>query len=321
MAYFEPRSSPVLTVSRYADADDFKQSLRSASVEVWPTRAGPISAMQGVLPLADGEIYLLRTFPRIVDVGVPASRLLVVVPWSDDCPETIVNGQTLNPAASLVLGRGPGYYRMIEKGEGFGAAILLSTALHDRGWPPTGRMFVAFDTPQPALHGLRHMIARAFVVASYFPSQLLSADARLGLQESLLAALDRAFEHARRSDLLRSLSFQTSLRVVDRIEETLGSDLGQPIYSNELAAQLHVSVRTMNTAMSKIRGMSLHRYLRARRLWAVRRQLLAADETTKVKDRALANGFWHLGEFALQYVTKFGEHPSQTLARAVARRR
>ncbi len=320
MALFEPRSSSVLMVSRYADPDDFKQSLRNASVEVWPTRAGPISAMQGVLPLPDGEIYLLRTFPRIVDVGVPASRLLVVLPWTDDFPETIVNGQLLN-GASLVLGRGPGYYRMIETGEGFGAAILLSTALTDRGWPATGRMFVAFDTPEPALAALRYVIARAFVVGSYFASQLTSLDARLGLQEQLLATLDGAFEHAARSDLLRSLSFQTSLRVVDRIEEILGTDLGQPIYSNELAARLHVSVRTMNTAMSKIRGMSLHRYLRARRLWAVRRQLLAADETTKVKDRALANGFWHLGEFSAQYVARFGEHPSQTLARAIAARR
>jgi AraC family ethanolamine operon transcriptional activator len=320
MGHFEPRSSSVLTVPRYTDVDDFKQTLRNASVEVWPTRAGPISAMQAVLPLPDGEIYLLRSFPRIVDVGVPASRLLIVVPWGDDCPETIVNGQTLNPA-SLVFGRGPGDYRMVETAEGFGAAILLSTALGDRGWPATGRMFVAFDTPESALAELRHLIARAFVVGSYFPSQLMPVQARLGLQEALLAALDIAFDHTRRADLLRALSFQTSLNIVDRIEEILDGDLDQPIYSNELAARLHVSVRTMNSAMSKIRGESLHRYLRARRLWAVRRQLLAGDETTKIKDRALANGFWHLSQFSSQYVAKFGEHPSQTLARALAKRR
>ena len=316
MAYFEPRSSSVLTVSRFGDVDEFKQSLRSATVEIWPTRAGPISAMQGVLPLPDGEVYLLRTFPRIVDVGVPATRLLVVVPWPEECPETIVNGQTLNPA-SLVLGRGPGYYRMIEKGEGFGAALLLSTALADRGWPATGRMFLAFDAPEPALIELRHAIERAFVVASYFPSQLASTAARLGLQESLLAALDGAFARIRPANFQRFVSFQTSMRIVDRIEEILAADLGRPIYSDELAAHLHVSVRTMNSAMTRIRGTSLHRYLRLRRLWSVRRQLLTGDPTMQIKTVALANGFWHLGEFASQYVARFGEPPRATLARAI----
>jgi AraC family ethanolamine operon transcriptional activator len=321
MGYFEPRSSSVLSVSRFTDVDEFRSSLRSATVEIWPTRVGPISAMQGVLPLPDGEVYLLRTFPRIVDVGVPATRLLVVVPWDEDCPETIVNGQTLNPSSSLVLGRGPGYYRMIETGEGFGAALLLSSALRDRGWPPTGRMFVAFDAPGPALAELRRLIERAFVVASYFPSQLTPVAARLGLQEQLLVALDRAFAQTRRSDLVHSLSFQTALNIVDRLEEILRSDLGRPIYSNELAARLHVSVRTINSAMSKIRGMSLHRYLRARRLWSVRRLLLAGDATTQIKAIALANGFWHLSEFSSQYVARFGEHPSETLARAIGRAR
>lgn len=318
MGHFDPRSSSVLTVARFGDVDEFTQSLRGATVEVWPTRAGPISAMQGVLPLPDGEVYLLKTFPRIVDVGVPATRLLVVVPWAEECPETIVNGQTLNPA-SLVLGRGPGYYRMIETGEGFGAALLLSTALKDRGWPATGRMFVAFDTAEPALRELRHVIERAFVVASYFPSQLLPLEARLGLQESLLAALDAVFARTRPADLQRFVSFQTSMHIVDRIEEVLAADFGQPIYSNKLAAQLHVSVRTMNGAMAKVRGMSLHRYLRLRRLWSVRRQLLAGEETTQIKAIALANGFWHLGEFASQYVARFGEHPHETLARVIRR--
>jgi AraC family ethanolamine operon transcriptional activator len=319
MAYFEPRSSPVLSVSRYGDVDEFRQSLRSATVQILPTRAGPIAAMQGVLPLPDGEVYFLRTFPRIVDVGVPAIRSLVVVPGADDVPETIVNGQTLNAASSLVLGRGPGYYRMIEKGDGFGYALLLSTALKDRGWPSTGRMFVAFDAPAGPIAELRLAIERAFVVASYFPSQLMTEPARRGLQETLLAALDHAFAQAHPGDFLRSLSFQTSLTIVDRIEEILSVELGHPVYSDDLAARLHVSVRTMNTALTRIRGTSLHRYLRSRRLWSVRHRLMAGEPGTQVKACALANGFWHLGEFAAQYSAKFGEAPSATLARALRR--
>src|SRR5262249_4141206 len=96
-------------------------------------------------------------------------------------------------------------------------------------------------------------------------------------------------------------------------------ELAQPLYSDDLAARLHVSVRTMNTAMTRIRGTSLHRYLRGRRLWAVRRHLLAGGPTTQIKSIAPANGFWHLRQFSAQYSAKFGEQPSATLARALRR--
>ena len=72
----------------------------------------------------------------------------------------------------------------------------------------------------------------------------------------------------------------------------------------------------MHTAMPRIRGMSLHRYLRSRRLWAVRRLLLAGDRALQIKACALSNGFWHLGEFASLYAAQFGEAPSITLARS-----
>jgi AraC-like DNA-binding protein len=60
--------------------------------------------------------------------------------------------------------------------------------------------------------------------------------------------------------------------------------------------------------------MSLHRYLRLRRLWLVRRQLLAGADS--VKACALAFGFWHMGDFSHSYRVQFGETPSQTMARA-----
>ncbi|MGZ5877411.1 MAG: helix-turn-helix domain-containing protein [Bradyrhizobium sp.] len=86
-----------------------------------------------------------------------------------------------------------------------------------------------------------------------------------------------------------------------------------------MASELPVSVRTMHTAMLKIRGMNLHRYLRLRRLWAVRGQPLAGDKALQIKACALSNGFWHLGEFAALYAAQFGEALSITLARSQRR--
>jgi AraC-like DNA-binding protein len=75
-----------------------------------------------------------------------------------------------------------------------------------------------------------------------------------------------------------------------------------------------VSARTINDTVLRCRGMSLHRYLRLRRLWLVRQRFLAG--THSVKASALAFGFWHLGDFSRSYRSQFGETPSQTLARA-----
>jgi AraC-like DNA-binding protein len=47
------------------------------------------------------------------------------------------------------------------------------------------------------------------------------------------------------------------------------------LYSDDLAQKLDVSVRTLQTAMQAIRGVSLHHYLRFKQLWRVRAQLLS----------------------------------------------
>jgi AraC family ethanolamine operon transcriptional activator len=104
--------------------------------------------------------------------------------------------------------------------------------------------------------------------------------------------------------------------LVKHIEARLSANWGEVIYSDELASELRISVRSMHTAMLRIRGMNLHRYLRLRRLWAVRRLLLAGNKPLQIKACALSNGFWHMGEFAALYAAQFGEAPLMTLARA-----
>ena len=85
-----------------------------------------------------------------------------------------------------------------------------------------------------------------------------------------------------------------------------------------MARHLGVSVRTLHNAVVAIRGMSMHRYTRLRRLWNVRQQLVLGAPTDAIKAVALVNGFWHMGEFISLYRDLFGETPQQTLS--VARR-
>ena len=93
----------------------------------------------------------------------------------------------------------------------------------------------------------------------------------------------------------------------------------RPIYTEDIARQIGVSVRTLTNLTVKTNGMSLQRYLHLRRLWATRRELMSAVPNRKIKENALANGFWHMGDFAAKYFQEFGEHPSMTYMRALKR--
>jgi AraC family ethanolamine operon transcriptional activator len=103
------------------------------------------------------------------------------------------------------------------------------------------------------------------------------------------------------------------MEIVRKAEEVISASLRNPIYSEDLAREIGVSVRTLHSAILKHRGMSLHRYLRLKRLWLVRQRLREGD--ISVKACALAHGFWHLGEFSKSYRRHFGEAPSETAAR------
>jgi len=309
--------SSVLKVFEYSDVDEFRSALDGSLIRIVPTQAGRISAMQAVLALPNCEIYLLRTFPRLVDLEIPVDRTLVLFSMVGTS-DTVINGQQLDHP-SLILGRGPTDYRMVEGAQTCVAGIRFDSAMLDRGWPQTGRMLALFRVRESVLIGLQFLIRELLAAASSSPSQLSAGPARQAAQETVLAALDKAFLDTNLLDLERARSFQKSLHIVKQIQARLSANLGAAIYSDELASELRISVRTMHTAMLKIRGMSLHRYLRLRRLWAVRRLLLAGDRALQIKACALSNGFWHLGEFAALYAAQFGEAPSITLARSQQR--
>src|SRR5260370_29374757 len=130
---------------------------------------------------------------------------------------------------------------------------------------------------------------------------VLADPARQAAQETVLAGLDRAFLDTSSLDLERARSFQESLHIVEKIEARLSANLAAAIYSDELASELRISVRTMHTAMLKIRGMSLHRYLRLRRLWALRTPLLAGGKTLQHKASAPSKCLLHLSELSPPY--------------------
>lgn len=102
---------------------------------------------------------------------------------------------------------------------------------------------------------------------------------------------------------------------MQRLDDYVAAHPTTPIYTAHLASEFGVSMRTLGGAVARVRGMSLHQYIRLKRLWATRLQLLKGGGGMTVANCARGHGFHHMGEFAAAYRGTFDETPSETLAR------
>ena len=309
IASLKPSSS--LRTFQCSDLDQFRQAFKHVQVEFTPI-CSTISTEQAILTLPGCELYLLNTFPRLLDAVIGENSTFVGFTMADSFPVRI-NGQD-KEGPGLVIGHAGAGYKMVEfKGSKF-ASVVFNPPVLNRCWPAANKMLALVATSAAAEQNLRDIVTAAFQFASESPEDFRVPGAAAGLQETILSAIDHALQAGETEDLRRVMTSNRYFEIAQKIEAIVTDNMNRPIYSDDLAAEIGVSVRTLHNATLRYRGMSLHRYLRLKRLWAVRRQLLAGGQ--HIKTCAIANGFWHLGEFAALYAGHFGETPSKTVARS-----
>ncbi|RXH35659.1 transcriptional regulator [Bradyrhizobium nanningense] len=308
-----PRSA--LKTFRFSDVDEFRNAIRGLNFEFTPF-VRKISAEQTILSLPGCDVNLTHAFPRVVDAQLVENCTAIGFTMDDlNVPIRFNGSQRARPV--VVIGNGGAAYTTIEEVQRQIASVIFRPEVKDRGWPLTLSSFKIFEVSAAGLQRLRSVVRGVLAEASRpVPApELLSKGA--AMKESLLGAVDEAFESIVPARWTLGPNDARNFRIFQDIRALLSDDLSQPIYSDEIARKLGLSVRTMHDVVRRYRGMSLHRYLRLRRLWLVRRRLLAGADS--VKAVALAYGFWHLSDFSRSYRDQFGETPSQTLDRGRGR--
>lgn len=109
------------------------------------------------------------------------------------------------------------------------------------------------------------------------------------------------------------------VEVVRRARAHVQAHADEPLRIVDLCRTLGVSRRWLQWSFNEVLGVGPKAYLQLLRLNAARRMLLQASPGRKVIDAVEAYGFWHLSRFSHDYRHHFGELPSQTLRRALAR--
>jgi len=107
-------------------------------------------------------------------------------------------------------------------------------------------------------------------------------------------------------------SFRSRRVALNKARAFIRDNLGQPPTVRQVCEQTGVSWRTLDYAFREYFEMTPQAYLKAVRLDEVRRQLRSGAHAT-VAEAAHHCGFWHMGKFAADYRSQFGELPSRTL--------
>lgn len=98
--------------------------------------------------------------------------------------------------------------------------------------------------------------------------------------------------------------------------EFIDSNLSERIPVSEICRQAEVGIKTLERQFVRETGVLPLAYIKARRLNAARRSLIAAaPQETRITRIAAEHGITHLGRFAREYQHFFGELPSKTLQR------
>ncbi|MFG1914780.1 helix-turn-helix transcriptional regulator [Micromonospora sp. NPDC048898] len=104
-------------------------------------------------------------------------------------------------------------------------------------------------------------------------------------------------------------------RLVRRACALIADHHAEALTVGDVAEALRVSVRTLQDCFRRELRTTPTAYLRSCRLDAAQRSLRAAEPGVSVTTVALRHGFVHLGRFATEHRSRFGESPAETLRR------
>jgi AraC-like DNA-binding protein len=193
----------------------------------------------------------------------------------------------------------------------FGVAVSARVASQPPDGAPSATEYR--DISRSSAAGFLHGFIQHFVKDFAHSENLLGKTDLIAASEKLvLACLEEMNTELTADD---DPSLVVMAQRVDKAERIMRERLSEPLSTEDLATAVGVSLRSLQSAFSTIRGKPPRDVLRQMRLDHARELLMGEGETPKVTEVALSCGMSHFGRFSHAYRLRFGENPSETRAR------
>jgi AraC-like DNA-binding protein len=209
--------------------------------------------------------------------------------WTADCKQLMVkiDRKAVERFLSHLI------YRPVNDSLDFAASFDLTTGL--------GASFVSL---------VQHFGAQLANNQAVAQSELVSKQIEQTLIMLLLCGVNHSYQ-----DALQATTKSICPKHVVKAYQYMVANAHTPITVEDLTLVAGVSGRALYEGFRRFKGSSPRACLKAIRMERVRRELLEGSDCDDVTMVAQRWGFFHLGRFASDYQSIFGEKPSQTLRR------
>lgn len=300
--------SPVLGYEHFKSIEAFRPNeVIGGGISV-PLDPRNSSAFRAILPLPDCLLVLQRSFARKLQTNMGVDHGLgLMIPISF---KATINGSLVGDSTiTMMRGRTPS--DAVEEQPNTYLMLRFNSDMTNRGWIDFHSGLRLIPATSNQIETLRTTIVEMFSRAAE-----VNCLHELGgpMNEALVAGLDAILvvDSVKRA---RPGTFDRHRKLLEDIDRILELDSAKALLVDDLSSLLGVSPRTLQTAAYAVHGMSLHRYLFAKRLWGVHRMLTIKSTSVPIKAIAQSYGFWHMGEFSRSYKAQFSELPSETQRR------
>jgi AraC-like DNA-binding protein len=308
----------------FSNPDDYQAAIREASVSLVVTSGSNFSARLTWLNLR--RLHVLRgceNLPRIAHLSLSPAQAFISFPTNVGLPLTY-GGLGLRFGDIVFHSRGERAHQRTDGESQWGLISLPPEQLATCGKALTGSKIAApplgrvLRPSRPAAARLLQFYSRACRLAETKRRLIANPEVARALEQELLHALVNCLTADDTGNKLKAR--QHYAEIMARFEDALTANIGRQLNMSALCSAIGVPERTLRECCAEVLGMSPTRYILLRRLNMARSALRRADPAdASVAEIARTYQFQEPGRFAVTYRTVFGEVPSTTLRRSLAK--
>lgn len=296
---------------RCRSAEQFQEALGHIwDVEVTQSDPGPLEIVMSATRVGDCLVYGGSSNRALSCSGQRADDFWTISPVTHSGTGSRYRGQELDEGEILLLNPGGDVYQRVAAGH-CQNAVSIPVALAERilqvehlnSAEDIWKRWCVKSDPRITTHVAR--IARMLLSESRANHARKRASVDLAGKIIALVQEARQVRHAPSSLAQRR-------RIVGRAEALIRSRLNSPPSVTELCEAAYASRRLLFYAFKELLGRSPYAHTKVLRLHAARRRILARRNERCVQQIGFDLGFWHSGQFAIEYAKLFGESPSKT---------